>query len=319
MTGRLQRQDGVALVLTLLVLVLVVALTWEAFRAGARAAQAGASGRDSIRATLLAEAGLAAARVALREDAKDNDFDTLDEVWSRAAPPIELGEGTIRVAVEDEERKIDLNRLVLPNGNAPDDQRVEVFRKLLSVLDLDPSLADAVVDWLDNDDSARSGGAESPYYLSLPFPYRAKNDLLDTVQELRLVRGFTREAFEKIRPFVTVRSTGKVNLNTAPPEVLQSLSAGRDAAEAGEIDLRTAEEIAARRSRDPFRKVEEIVEVSPLLADLYRKTRFRDLVDVRSATFHVRSTGDVGGTVRTADAVGVRAGNAVEWRYWRLE
>jgi Tfp pilus assembly protein PilX len=45
---------GVALLITLLVLVLIVILTMEIFRAGARAAQTGAYGRDSIRATLLA-------------------------------------------------------------------------------------------------------------------------------------------------------------------------------------------------------------------------------------------------------------------------
>jgi general secretion pathway protein K len=157
----------------------------EIFRVGARAAQKGAYGRDSVRGSIIAEAGLAAARIALRESAKDYKYDTLDQVWSRPVPPIELGEGTILVTVEDEDRKINLNRLVLPNGIAPDEQRLAVFRKLLSNLDIDPSIADAVVDWLDVDDTPRAGGAESAYYLSLPYAYRAKNDLFDTLDELR--------------------------------------------------------------------------------------------------------------------------------------
>jgi hypothetical protein len=186
-----------ALLITLLVLVLIVILAMEIFHVGARAAQTGAHGRDSVRGSLLAEAGLAAARIALRESAKDYKYDTLDQVWSRPVPPIELGEGTILVTVEDEDRKINLNRLVLPNGNAPDEQRLAVFRKLLANLDIDPSIADAVVDWIDNDDTPRVGGAESSYYLSLPYPYRAKNDLFDTLDELRLIRGMTPERFEK--------------------------------------------------------------------------------------------------------------------------
>ncbi len=146
MTARQVGNKGVALLVTLMILVLIVTLVWELFRVGARAAQTGANGRDSIRAGLVAEAGIAAARLVLREDAGDNQYDTLDEIWSRPVPPIDLGEGTIRIVVEDEERKINLNGLVLANGNAPDDQRLAVFRRLLEILEIDPSLADAVVD-----------------------------------------------------------------------------------------------------------------------------------------------------------------------------
>lgn len=317
---RNRRSDsGVALLITLLVLVLIVILTMEIFRAGARAAQTGAFGRDSIRGTVLAEAGVAAARIALRETAKDYNYETLDQLWSRPVPPIELGEGTILVAVEDEERKINLNKLVLPNGIAPDEQKLAVFRKLLAVLEIDPSLADAVVDWIDVDDTPRVGGAESSYYLSLPYPYRAKNDLLDTLDELRLVRGMTAERFEKIKPFATIHSSGKVNINTAPKEVLMALSAGQDAADAGEIGAAAADQIIEYRKHNPFKNARDIGNVSPALKDLYTRTRFPDLIDVRGTAFRVRSIGDVSGTSRAIDATGVRAGKDIQWRYWRLE
>lgn len=310
---------GVVLLVTLMILVLIVSLAWEVFRVGARAAQTGAFGRDSIRAGLVAEAGIAAARVALREDQEDNSYDTLDEVWSRPVPPIDLGEGTIQISVEDEERKININRLVLANGNAPDDQRLAVFRRLLEVLEIDPSLADAVVDWLDNDETPRVGGAESSFYLSRKFPYKSKNDLFDTVEELRLVRGVTPEVFGKLRPYITVYSSGKVNINTAPVPVLMALSAGQDAAEGGEITESAANEIVEYRKDAPFHKIEEIRNVSPFLSDLYQKTRFRDLIDVRGTAFHIRSTGEFTGTIRVVDSVGVRAGKTIQWRYWRVE
>jgi len=315
----LRNERGIALLVTLLVLVLVVALAYEIFRLGARAAQTGAYGRDSIRCALLAEGGIGAARVALRQDARDNSYDTLDEIWSRPAPPIDLGDGTARVTIEDEERKINLNRLVLPNGNAPDEQRLAVFRRLLETLGLDSAVADAVVDWLDNDDTPRVGGAESAYYLGLPYPYRAKNDLFDTVGELRLVRGVTPKVFEKLRPYVTVLSSGKVNLNTAPKEVLMSLSAGADAADAGPIDGATADAIVAYRKDRPFSSARDIGKVSTSLGNLYERTRIRDLVDVRSTAFRVRATGEFGDTSRTVDAIGIRAGNEIQWRFWRLE
>jgi general secretion pathway protein K len=208
---------------------------------------------------------------------------------------------------------------MLPNGNAPDERRFAVFQRLLDTLGIDRAVADAVVDWLDNDENPRVGGAESSYYLGLPKPYRAKNDLFDTIGELRLVRGVTGEVFGTLLPFVTVSSSGLVNINTAPKEVLMSLSAGTDLAEGGAIDARTADEIIAYRKDHSFTTASQIGNVSPFLRDLYARTLIRNLVDVKSTYFHVRSAGDVGGTVRTVDAIGIRTGNEVQWRFWRIE
>ena len=318
MIRRRENEKGIALLVTLLILVLVVALAYEVFRIGAQSAQTGAYGRDSIRCILLAEAGTGAARIALRVDARDNQYDTLDEIWSRAALPITLGDGEVRVTIEDEERKIDLNRLMLPNGNAPDEKRLAVFQRLLDTLGIDRAVADAVVDWLDNDENPRVGGAESPYYLGLPNPYQAKNDLFDTIGELRLVRGVTSEVFEKLRPFVTVSSSGLVNINTAPKEVLMSLSAGTDLA-VGAIDAKTADEIIEYRKDHPFTDASQIGNVSPFLRDLFARTLIRNMVGIQSTYFHVRSSGNVGGTVRTIDAIGIRVQNEVQWRFWRIE
>ena len=63
MTRRRGNERGIALLVTLLILVLVVALAHEVFRIGAQSAQTGAYGRDSIRCILLAEGGTGAARI----------------------------------------------------------------------------------------------------------------------------------------------------------------------------------------------------------------------------------------------------------------
>jgi len=318
MTRRRENEKGIALLVTLLILVLVVALVHEVFRIGTQSAQTGAYGRDSIRCALLAEGGTGAARLVLRIDARENQNDTLDDLWAQVIPAT-LGDGDVRVAIEDEERKIDLNKIMRPNGNQPEERRLAVFQRLLDTLGIDRAVADAVVDWLDNDENPRVGGAESSHYLGLPNPYRAKNDLFDTTGELRLVRGVTGEIFEKLLPFVTVSSSGMVNLNTAPKEVLMSLSAGTDLAEGGAIDGKTADEIIEYRKDHPFTTASQIGNVSPFLRDLYARTLIRNLADVRSTYFHVRSSGDVGGTVRTIDAIGIRVGNEIQWRFWRIE
>jgi general secretion pathway protein K len=318
MTRRRGNEKGIALLVTLLTLVLVVALVHEVFRIGTQSAQTGAYGRDSIRCVLLAEGGTGAARLVLRIDARDNKNDTLDDLWAQVIPAT-LGDGDVRVVIEDEERKVDLNKIMLPNGNAPDERRLAVFQRLLDTLGIDRAVADAVVDWLDNGEVPRVGGAESSYYLGLPNPYRAKNDQFDTIGELRLVRGVTGEIFGKLLPFVTVSSSGMVNINTAPKEVLMSLSAGTDLAAGGAIDATTADEIIEYRKDHPFTTASQIGNVSPFLRDLYARTLIRNLADVRSTYFHVRSSGDVGGTVRTIDAIGIRVGNEIQWRFWRIE
>jgi general secretion pathway protein K len=318
MTRRRENEKGIALLVTLLTLVLVVALVHEVFRIGTQSAQTGAYGRDSIRCALLAEGGTGAARLVLRIDARDNQNDTLDDLWAQVIPAT-LGDGDVRVVIEDEERKIDLNRLMLPQGNKPDDRRLPVFQRLLDTLGIDRAVADAVIDWLDNDEDPLVGGAESSYYLGLPNPYRAKNDLFDTIGELRLVRGVTADVFEKLLPFVTVSSSGMVNINTAPKEVLMSLSAGTDLAAGGAIDAQTADAIIEYRKDRPFTTAGEIGRVSPFLQELFSKTLIRNIVDVKSTYFHVRSSGEIGGTVRTIDAIGIRAGNEIQWRFWRIE
>ena len=53
--------------------------------------------------------------------------------------------------------------------------------------------ADALLDYLDRDDSPRPNGAEQDYYSALPYPYVIRNGPPGTVGELLLVRGFSAE------------------------------------------------------------------------------------------------------------------------------
>ena len=52
-------------------------------------------------------------------------------------------------------------------------------------------LADAILDFIDSDETARENGCESEYYESLTPPYPAKNSPLESLDELLLVRGVT--------------------------------------------------------------------------------------------------------------------------------
>ena len=54
-------------------------------------------------------------------------------------------------------------------------------------------IADAILDWMDDDDDTRSNGAEADYYLSLAQPYQPANRPFRNLDELLMVRGVTRE------------------------------------------------------------------------------------------------------------------------------
>jgi len=108
------------------------------------------------------------------------------EVWKTDGTPYEaqIGDGYYTVKILDESGKVDINtasELVLKNllinaGVKPEEADI---------------IVDSIMDWKDGDDLHRLHGAESDYYMSLPNPYRAKDDKFDTIEELLLVKGMT--------------------------------------------------------------------------------------------------------------------------------
>jgi general secretion pathway protein K len=95
-------------------------------------------------------------------------------------------------------------------------------------------LTSTLKDWIDENDSQRLNGAESEVYLRRNPPYRAANGPLQNLEELRLLEvwedeffdetGQPNELFEQLDNMVSVYQSGPVNLNKAPPEVLELLA-----------------------------------------------------------------------------------------------
>jgi type II secretory pathway component PulK len=103
--------------------------------------------------------------------------DTDANGWTRA------GDGWYRIEAIDTSARLNVNLASTASLS------------LLPVLRDDPSLACAIVDWRDSNETPEayngSQGAESDTYQALPRPYSAKNAPLDTLGELLLLRGFT--------------------------------------------------------------------------------------------------------------------------------
>ena len=98
-----------------------------------------------------------------------------------------------RYGLFDESGKLNLNVLPLLDNYPPGGVARTLLMSLPSMQELDNGveIADAILDWLDEDDEPREYGAESDYYASLAKPYLCKNGPMDSLDELLLVRGVT--------------------------------------------------------------------------------------------------------------------------------
>ena len=124
------------------------------------------------------------------------------------------------------------------------------LERLFLILDQDPALVQAIIDWIDPDvEAIPPNGAEDDYYTGLDYPYLTANQPMRHISELRLVRGFTQEVYDKVSPYLTaLPATTAVNINTAAPEVLAALVA--------DLSLDAAKIIADDRNEQPFETIQ---------------------------------------------------------------
>lgn len=64
---------------------------------------------------------------------------------------------------------------------------------LLRLPGMTSELAASIIDWRDEDSEISAGGAEDEYYLLLGEPYNCKNGPLETVEEILLIKGASKE------------------------------------------------------------------------------------------------------------------------------
>ncbi len=160
----------------------------------------------------------------------------------------------IVVRIYNHAGKINLNgirgvdmRMLIENRLGPDFDPQEV-----------QELMAAWADWTDLDDRGQINGAEKDYYQSLDPPYSPRNNSeLDSVEELRLIRGFD-ELFKGVNldAAFTVYGTGRsVNLNLATREAMQLLPG---------LDDELIEKIIFFRQQREIRNKPMVAEIVPL-------------------------------------------------------
>jgi len=325
----LRDNRGIALILTILIISLIVALTLQFNRSMRSNLHAAANLRDGIKLGWIARSGFNGALAVLYEDASLGNVDTLREPWAHARIFSEVSaflfdDGRFLVEITDLSGRIQINRLVKADGNYNEIQKGLLTRFLSSAeFDLDDeeveNIVDAIKDWIDNPDTdgvTGWGGAEDSYYQALTKPYPCKNAPLEFLEELLLVRGITKELFygTEEKPGISLYLSahgddGKININTAAPLVLRALS--------DQIDEDLAEDMVAYREDEDndlldftwYKRVPGMGDVS--IPD--------DLLTISSTYFEITSEGLKGAMSKRIKGVVERKEGKLQVLSWKVE
>lgn len=160
----------------------------------------------------------------LQRDEQESQGDNFTENWARPLPPLPIEGGTVAGRLEDLQGRFNLNNLVFADGTTNPAAVLQLAR-ILTWLDLEPSWASAMADWIDEDTQPGfPDGAEDNVYTGQSPPYLAANMPITRASELLSLPGFGPERYAKLKPYVTALPVGtKLNVCTAPGIVLDSL------------------------------------------------------------------------------------------------
>jgi len=191
--------------------------------------------RDQVQAQAIVLAGLAWARDAARKKPGNDAVDHLGEPWALPLPPTPLDNGFVEGAIVDAQGRLNLNNLAEDGAlaRATHDRVARLFARS----GIAGSALDALVV------SMRGAGQAGTTSQAVPGTFvRAA--------EAAAVPGIDATRLAVIAPFLTaLPDATRVNVNTAPPEVLALLANG--------LDGESLAALVAERARKPFASVGE--------------------------------------------------------------
>jgi general secretion pathway protein K len=305
-------ESGIALLVVLLAITLLTIVVIEFTDAAQVETHQALSARNALQATYLARSGINAAEAIVSIDGKISpNVDSAQDFWAKPYPPLPIGDGDVAFRVRDESRFLNLNDIM--SSDFVKQERVDVFKRLFKVLGVDQRILAAIVDWIDRDANpgVNPPGAEQPFYLGLDPPQIVRNGPLLTLRELLLVRGVTPTILSRLESFVTALPNTKefkVNINTAPAEVLYALSDGM-LADPGIVDR-----LIATRDTAPFESANEALKnvtgFQEALGD------GKDFIDTDSPYFRIEAVGEIGDVRRGVVEVVKRDGLRLQRVSW---
>jgi len=346
---------GAALIIALwtigLLSMLVMSFALDAMLEG----RIGTYQRQRRRVDYLTQSGVAVAEMLLAKQesvSSASSSDANEDRWKDTALRIKrgqtavvdepIGDGVVHVEIIPEPARWNINILV---GSSYDAVWEQIFTVAGIPQDYFSGLIDCWNDWVDEDSLPLSDGAEDDYYKSLNPPYVARNKSIDTVDELRLVKGFVpaildggvlnpeernkelQVAVKGIKELFTTYGDGKINVNAAPMEVLLTIP-GVDEVTAGAIiEEREGAGTGTGASRSAAKKTSandgETVDYSfTSVGDFMSRIPVSDsgvsaYVNVKSSTFRLVIEGRAAGISHKIQAIAEYESKKVRYLQWR--
>ena len=320
---KLRKKEGIALITTLMIVALLVAVVVEFNRIAIADIDVSKNFGDEKKILFIAISGINAVKELLRLDGLYSKGDTLLEEWSKGPPYFDyassmLDEGKVEGEIFDEDGKINVNSLVNDEGEFDQTQKA-IWERLLSqprfnlTEEVRNSIIYGVKDWIDKDDEITDiYGAEDSSYIAKG--YHCKNNLLNNFEELLLINGITEEIFygnryrRGIKPYFTVYGGDQININTAPVPVLIALSDDMTEDIAMEMDYFRRDETNKPQLMDKqwYKKVWPSEKPFP-----------EDLLTTSSSFFTVNIRGTLRDSVKEIKTVISRTDAAAEIVYWQ--
>ena len=169
-------------------------------------------GRD-VEARMAAESAVefAACQIALKATDKEVDlYHNPNTFYNHAMNESELPKGQIRFSVvvpnetgiegsiprsglTCENSKFNINRLM--EFDKDTDETTVPFTAISFIPNMTEDITNAILDWIDSDETARVGGAESITYEARAIPYSARNAPMESIDELLQIQGVTPALF----------------------------------------------------------------------------------------------------------------------------
>lgn len=244
--------------------------------------------------------------------AQDNaNVDSARSIWAKPIPVYPVEDGAITGKLIDQSGKFNLNNLY-HNGQT-DAVALAYFRRLLTRVGLQPTLASAVLDWqtLEAASPIDSDGAKNSFYLGQTPSYQAANRPFQQIEELRKVRGFDEKSYQLLAPYVSaLPQFAPININTAAVPVLVALD---DSLTPASVNAWIIERDANSNGMTQVSALWQNSTFSQIPAD--SQSKLATLLDVKSSYFQVQIDVNLSGRDRFLTSDIYRTGQKVYvWR-----
>jgi len=290
------KQQGVALIIVLLIVAIVSVLATEMGSRLQLQIKRASNIKENNQAYWYAMGAEQYARKSIKQLMnEDGDVIHLEQPWNQEfVYPIEGG--GIQAQLVDMQSCFNLNALRVPKigskgtpeGNSSLPKRMLAFKRLLD--EVEPAipsynidvLLNSLVDWLDEDDNISDLGAEDSEYESLQFPYVAANNYMVHKSELRLINGVEVPWLRELLKLVCVLPNDnlfKINVNTVSEENAAIIVA------ASGLTLSDAKAILSNRGSKGFEKTVDFLSSREIQALPPLSEEQKDWFDVKTSHF----------------------------------